>query len=116
MAEVTAYEHGRPCWADVTTPDIDVAAAFYTELFGWQAEQDPSPEAGGYTMFTLNGKHVAAASPPQGEGIPPHWTVYLATEDVDASAGRVRDAGGTVLAEPFDVLDAGRMAVASDPS
>jgi predicted enzyme related to lactoylglutathione lyase len=116
MAEVTSYENGRPCWADVTTPDVDAAIAFYTELFGWRGERDPNPDAGGYTMFTLNGKQVAAASPLQGEGIPPHWTVYLAADDVDASAGRVRDAGGTVPAEPFDVFDSGRMAVASDPS
>ena len=116
MAEVTSYPVGRPCWADVTTPDIGAATAFYGELFGWHAEQSPDPEAGGYTMFTVNGQNVAAASPPQGEGIPPHWTVYLASDDVDATAGRVRDAGGTVLAEPFDVFDAGRMSVASDPA
>lgn len=116
MAEVTSHKTGRPCWADVTSPDVDAAAAFYSELFGWQAERDPRPEAGGYTMFTRNGKHVAAASPPQEQGIPPHWTVYLATDDVDGTAARIREAGGTVLMEPFDVFDSGRMTVATDPT
>jgi uncharacterized protein len=116
MAVVTSYATGRPCWADVTSPDVDVAAAFYSELFGWQADKDPRPEAGGYTMFSRNGKQVAAASPPQQDGIPPHWTVYLATDEVDATAERIAGAGGTVMAEPFDVFDAGRMAVAADPS
>jgi predicted enzyme related to lactoylglutathione lyase len=116
MPEVTSYETGQPTWADVTTPDVHGAARFYSDLFGWEANTDPRPEAGGYTMFTRNGKNVAAASPPMQEGMPPHWTVYLAADDVDAVAGRIRDAGGNVLMDPFDVFDAGRMTVAVDPS
>lgn len=116
MADVTSYPTGQPCWADVTVPDVDAAAAFYAELFGWEAANDPRPEAGGYTMLSRNGKHVAAASPPQQDGTPPHWTAYLASGDVDATTGRIREAGGTVLAEPFDVFDSGRMAIATDPS
>jgi predicted enzyme related to lactoylglutathione lyase len=115
MPEVTSYTTGRPCWADVTSPDVDAAAEFYAELFGWVAEKDPRSEAGGYTMFSRNGKHVAAASLPQQEGIPPHWTVYLASDDVEATAAAIREAGGTVLLEPFDVFDSGRMSVAADP-
>ena len=116
MPEVSSYANGQPCWADVTAPDVDAAAAFYAELFGWEAEKDPRPEAGGYTMLSRNGKHVAAASPPQQDGTPPHWTVYLASDDVDATTKRIGETGGTVLAEPFDVFDSGRMTVAADPS
>ena len=116
MTEVTSHAAGQPCWADATGPDVAAAARFYGELFGWEAETDPRPEAGAYTMFRRNGKSVAAASPPQAEGIPPHWTVYLAAEDVDAVAARIREAGGSVTVEPFDVLDAGRMALAADPA
>jgi predicted enzyme related to lactoylglutathione lyase len=117
VAEFTEYAHGTPCWTDVTSPDLERTHAFYGALFGWQAETDPRPEAGGYTMYTLRGKSVAAASPPPPgtEGVPPHWTTYLASDDVDATASRIREAGGSVLIEPFDVLDAGRMAVAQDP-
>jgi predicted enzyme related to lactoylglutathione lyase len=115
VPEVTSYQEGEPSWADVSAPDVAAAAAFYSGLFGWEAQTDPRPEAGGYTMFTRNGKAVAAASPPMGDA-PPHWNVYLAADDVDAVAGRVREAGGNVLMEPFDVLDAGRMAVAADPT
>ena len=116
MADVTTYATGQPCWADVTSPDVDEAARFYSELFGWDAEKAPQPEAGGYTMFSRNGKFVAAASPPPQEGIPPHWNVYLAADDVDALAARIREAGGNVMMEPFDVFDAGRMTLATDPS
>ena len=116
MPEVTSYVAGQPCWADVTSPDVKAAARFYAELFGWDAEQDPRPDAGGYTMFTRNGRYVAAASPPPQEGVPPHWNVYLATDDADGTAARVREASGSVMMDPFDVFDAGRMTMATDPA
>jgi predicted enzyme related to lactoylglutathione lyase len=116
MPEVSSYATGQPSWADVTSPDVDAAASFYSELFGWDADKAPQPEAGGYTMFSREGKHVAAASPPPQEGIPPHWTVYLAADDVDGIAGRIREAGGNVMMEPFDVFDSGRMTLAADPT
>ncbi len=116
MPEFTEYETGTPCWIDVTSPDLDATIAFYSGLFGWEADRDPRPEAGGYTMFSLKGKHVAAASPPQQEDTPPYWTTYLASADVDDTAARVREAGGTVLADPFDVFEAGRMTIAVDPT
>src|SRR5918994_6669950 len=116
MPEFTSYAHGTPCWVDVTSPDLDGAIAFYTSIFGWDAATDPRPEARGYTMFSKKGKHVAAGSRPQGEGMPAHWTTYLASDDVDATARKVRDAGGTVMVDPFDVFDAGRMTVAQDPT
>ena len=116
MPEFTSYAHGTPCWTDVTSTDLPRAVEFYTALFGWDAEVAEEPEAGGYTMFKLDGKNVAAGSPPQQEGIPSHWTTYLASDDVDATAAKVREAGGTVLVDPFDVFDAGRMTIAQDPT
>ncbi len=118
MPEFTSYTQGTPCWTDVTSTDFPRAAAFYQALFGWDADVAPQPEAGGYTMFSLNGKYVAAGSPPQEgqEGIPSHWTTYIASDDADATAAKIREAGGTVLAEPFDVFDSGRMAIAQDPT
>ena len=68
MTEFSSYAHGTPCWVDVTSPDLDKTIEFYEGLFGWEADQDPQPEAGGYTMFKLKGKYVAAGSPPQEEG------------------------------------------------
>ena len=115
MAEFTSYAHGTPCWVDVTSSELDNTIAFYTGLFGWKAD-DPIPDAGGYTLFTLNGKNVAAGSPPQQEGMPSVWTTYIASDDVDDTATKIRDAGGTVMMDPFDVFDSGRMTVAQDPT
>ena len=116
MPEFTSYAHGTPCWTDVTSNDLPRAVEFYRGLFGWDAEVASEPEAGGYTMFSLNGKNVAAGSPPQQEGMPSYWTTYIASDDVDATAEKIRATGGTVLMDPFDVFDAGRMTIATDPT
>ena len=117
MVEFDAYPPGTPCWVDVTSTDLGATNAFYGGLFGWQ-DEDLGEAAGGYVMYTLNGKNVAAASPPPpgAEGIPPHWTTYLASDDADATAAKVQEAGGNVLVEPFDVFDSGRMLIAADPT
>lgn len=109
------YEPGRPCWVDLTTPDPSTARSFYTELFGWSATVDPRPEAGGYAQFTHDGHGVAGVGAPFAEGVPASWTTYIATADADASAEAVTANGGTVHQAPFDVLDAGRMALFSGP-
>jgi predicted enzyme related to lactoylglutathione lyase len=117
MSEFTSYAHGTPCWVDVTSTDMERTVAFYGGLFGWEAETAAEPEAGGYTMFRLRGKNVAAASPPPpGSPAASYWTTYLASDDVDDMAAKIRDAGGTVFMDPIDVFDAGRMTVAQDPT
>ena len=69
-------------------------------------------------MAKLNGHDVGAIAP-LGEqaaaGVPPHWNSYVSVADVDATAALVAAAGGTVIMPPFDVMDAGRMAVMQDP-
>jgi uncharacterized protein len=38
--------HGIFCFADLGTTDAAAAKAFYTDLFGWQADEQPrSPRA-----------------------------------------------------------------------
>jgi predicted enzyme related to lactoylglutathione lyase len=120
MPEVTArYEPGVPCWADLMVPDQQAALDFYRDLFGWQGEVGP-PETGGYSVCTLHGKPVAgvmaAMAPDGGDTPPPAWTVYLATDDIDAGTQAVLDHGGRVMVPGMDVMDLGRMAVAADPA
>jgi len=115
MAEFTTYAEGTPCWVDVTSPELDKSIEFYKGLFGWEAEAT-QPETGGYTMFKLKDKYVAAGSPPQEEGSRSYWTTYLASADVDDTAKKIRDAGGTLFMDPFDVFDSGRMTIAQDPT
>jgi predicted enzyme related to lactoylglutathione lyase len=112
---MTAYEPGTPSWVDVSAKDVKATAAFYSGLFGWEF-QDAGPDAGGYGMFTLGGKTVAGIGPLQAEGQPPAWTTYVSTDSADAAVGRIQEAGGAVFMPPMDVMDAGRMAIAADPT
>ena len=48
--EMTKYEHGVPSWVDLGTPDIEKAAAFYSELFGWEC---PDGSRGGRRLPRL---------------------------------------------------------------
>ncbi len=111
----TPWPAGTPCWVDLGTDDVARATTFYSTLFGWDTEVGP-PEAGGYVMCMAQGRPVAGIGPKMGPAeVPTAWTTYLASDDVDATTSKVGAAGGAVLAEPFDVMDVGRMSVAADP-
>jgi hypothetical protein len=99
---------------DLGSPDAAASAAFYGGLFGWTAEMDPRPEAGGYGLFTLDGKNVAGLGPKMNPDMPPFWAVYISVANADETLALVTDAGGTVVMGPMDVFDAGRMGVIQD--
>jgi predicted enzyme related to lactoylglutathione lyase len=110
----TRWPAGTPCWVDVSVDDVPKAIAFYQALFGWDI-QVGGPEVGGYSIAHLDNRIVAAVSPKYGPAeAPPAWTTYLATDDVDATADKIKGAGGQLLAGPMDVMSEGRMAIALD--
>src|SRR3954465_2893037 len=116
MPERTSYEPGTPSWVDLSTPDVDGAKRFYTELFGWDAEDaGPPEETGGYGFFTQGGKRIAGVGPIMSEGQPTVWMTYVASADAETTVQKARDAGATIHVEPMDVMDAGRMAMLRHP-
>ena len=118
MPERTSHKPGTISWTDLATSDQDGAKAFYGGLLGWDYDDQPAGEGVIYSMAKLGGRSAAAISGQQpdeaAQGIPPHWNVYVTVDDVDAVSGKVGEAGGNVLAGPFDVLDVGRMSVIAD--
>jgi predicted enzyme related to lactoylglutathione lyase len=116
MPEKIVYAPGTPNSVYLGTSDLDTAISFYRELFGWEARRDERPEAGGYTQMMLNGKVVAGAGPLFLDEQPTSWSTYISVADADEAAHLVTKAGGTVLMEPMDVFDAGRMAFVLDPT
>jgi predicted enzyme related to lactoylglutathione lyase len=118
MVEITRAEPGRFCWPELVTIDPEAAKRFYTEVFGWTAEDTPGGPSMTYTMLKLRGKEVGGlyARSERQRGMPPHWETYVAVASADEAAAKVRSLGGTVLLAPFDVMEAGRMAVLQDPT
>jgi uncharacterized protein len=117
MPERDGYIPGVPCWIDTSQPDPEAAVDFYSGLFGWEFEDVMAPGTEGkYYSARIRGKDVAAVSSIP-EGAPPMatWNTYVWVDSADDTAAKVRDAGGQVLTEPFDVTNAGRMAVFADP-
>jgi predicted enzyme related to lactoylglutathione lyase len=109
----TAWPAGTPCWIDYAAHDIEATKQFYAGLLGWTWEGG-DPGSGGYLNAEKDGRRVAGLGPVMGED-QPSWTTYFATEDAAATAGRIRDAGGTVVVEPMDVGPSGVFAIALDP-
>jgi predicted enzyme related to lactoylglutathione lyase len=111
------YIPGVPCYADTSHPDPDAAAQFYGGLFGWELENVLPPDfPRKYFAARMHGGDVGAVgSIPDGAQPIAAWNTYISVESADETAAKVREAGGTVVAEPYDVGDAGRMAVFADP-
>ena len=117
MPERDGYIPGVPCWVDTSQPDPEAAVRFYSELFGWQFEDEMPPGSEGqYFSARIRGGDVAAVgSIPEGAPQVATWNTYVWVESADETAAKVRDAGGSVVMEPFDVMDAGRTAAFADP-
>jgi predicted enzyme related to lactoylglutathione lyase len=117
MSERTSYAPGTPCWVDLGTPDVDASIGFYGALFGWQVPESENVEqTGGYRRAAKNGADVAGMMPLMQEGQPPAWSTYVSVADAAATAAAVTDAGGSVIAEPMDVMGLGTMAIFADPT
>lgn len=117
MTDRDRYIPGVPCWADTVHPDPEAAAEFYGGLFGWECEDTmPDGESGHYIMGRIGGRDAAAVgSVPPGAPDGAVWNTYVRVDDADATTAVARAAGATVIVEPFDVFDAGRMAMFADP-
>lgn len=119
MAKIEKHKPGNFCWIELVTTDQDAAKKFYGELFGWTSDDSPMGPNDFYTIFKIDGQPVGAArtmpAEQRAQGIPPHWLLYVATDIVDVSAKRAAELGATIVVEPIDVVDAGRMAVIRDP-
>jgi uncharacterized protein len=131
MPERDGYIPGVPCWVDASQPDPEAAVGFYGGLFGWEFEDVMPPgsegkyfiargEARSSSIFDTSGdqrsgdvaavRSIPAAAPPTAR-----WNTYFWVDSAGEAASKVREAGGGVLKESFDFMDACRMAVFTDP-
>jgi uncharacterized protein len=119
MAVIKAHEPGTFSWVELGTTDAEGAKKFYTRLMGWRIHDIPLGPEGVYTMLMVDGKEAAALYRQNAlEGdqtIVPRWQSYVSVQSTDETARKAEKLGATVIATPFDVFDAGRMAVITDP-
>jgi len=120
MGTRTSYQSGIFSWVELVTTDRDDAKRFYGELFGWDFQDDERVRGDVSTMAHLGGKAVAGITAPSASQnareIPTSWLSYVTVPSADGSAMCAGELGGTVLAGPFDVGDAARVAVVADPT
>ena len=117
MGERERHDPGSFSWTDLSTPDAQASKDFYGGLLGWEFDDSPIPEeAGGgvYVMARLGGRSAAAMYETSERH--PAWASYVTVEDADETAARAGELGASLLAEPFDVMDVGRMSTIQDPT
>ena len=109
-------QHGAFSWFELVTTDVDDAKKFYTQLFGWETEDMPM-ENMSYTITKIGDEGVGGIMPlpPEAEGAPPHWGVYITVDDVDATAKKAEELGGKIHVPPTDIPNVGRFCVIQDP-
>jgi predicted enzyme related to lactoylglutathione lyase len=114
MTLKTSYSPGEFCWIELATSDWKKAKQFYTSLFGWTTNEMPmGPDQPPYVIVQKNGKDVGALY--ENKKAPSAWLSYVSVKSADESAKKAKSLGGKVMAEPFDVMDLGRMANLQDP-
>jgi predicted enzyme related to lactoylglutathione lyase len=120
VAEFTSHVPGTFSWPELATTDQQAGVAFYRALFGWELNDQPMGPDETYSILQMRGKPVGAGYTMRPDerkmGVPSHWNSYVTVVNVDESAKKAESLGGKVLAPPFDVMDAGRMAVIQDPT
>ncbi|HLY23113.1 MAG TPA: VOC family protein [bacterium] len=109
-------ETGAICWNEVLTPDIEAAGRFYRAVYDWSSDLVDTSEDSSYTIFKAGNNMIAGmmARPARLKDVPPNWLTYFGTDDVDASAAKVRELGGKVMQPPTDIPGIGRFAVCQD--
>jgi uncharacterized protein len=110
-----ANETGSLCWNELQTRDTKAAAPFYQAVFGWKPEAFEG--MGEYTVFNAGDRGIGGMMPMPAEvppQVPPHWLVYFAVDDCDATVAQATGLGGATMVPPMDIPP-GRFSVLADP-
>lgn len=119
MPTHTSHPPGCFNYVDLMSHGMAEARRFYTDLFGWQAAEQDTQGGPPYAMF-MNGQHCVAGlgeAPEEvkARGVPAAWNTYIAVADATSAVEKVVGLGGTVMMPPMPVMEAGWMAVCTDP-
>lgn len=116
MEQEAMKQHGAFSWNELMTTDVAGAKSFYSEMFGWEMQDEKMPDMI-YTMLKTGDKEVGGmmAIPAEAKGAPASWGAYVTVDDVDQQIIQAEKLGGQVILQPKDIPNVGRFAVISDP-
>jgi uncharacterized protein len=118
MKRICNSDHARFCWVDLAARDAALAKSFYGALFGWRAE-DQNANDGIFTRFLLDDADVASLYQLNrrylADGVPSHWTPYVAVNSVEQTASYATSLGATIVVKPFDVAEIAQVCLIQDP-
>ncbi len=114
------FSPGEFCWIDLSANDLESAAAWYSEMFGWTHHLMEAPAGGPPYAFLMKGDAVVAGlgelnDEMKSAGVPPMWNSYIATADCAATEAKVAELGGTVTVPTMEVPGNGKLAFFLDP-
>jgi uncharacterized protein len=107
---------GKFVWHDLMTTDAAAAKSFYGQAVGWQSQpwdQDPN-----YT-FLLGSQGpvggVMGMPPDVPAGLPPFWSLYIGTPNLDQTVAHALRLGAKLCKEATEIPTIGRFAILTDP-
>jgi predicted enzyme related to lactoylglutathione lyase len=115
---VASSNTGNIVHVELPARDVEAAAAFYADLFGWRTIHSPNyvgfraagGPSGGFNPLT---EDSASTSTPIKPG---DVLVYVSSDDIDATLSRVQALGGSVAVPRTPIPGAGRYAIFVDPT
>jgi hypothetical protein len=113
----TEHHPGKVIWADLVTPNLAAAEAFYGGLLGWTF-QDIHTVDSDYAIALVDGRPIAGVvqkAIPAGDRRQPTWLTFIAVLDVDAARRIALSHGAKSVYEPRTYPRRGRQVVLSDP-
>jgi predicted enzyme related to lactoylglutathione lyase len=108
---------GTPIWYELMTTGTDAAQKFYADVVGWSIAPSPLADTAGYLILTASdGQGVGGMMTlPEGAPMKPGWFSYIGVQDVDGTAQKIKQLGGSVHMDPQDIPGVGRFAMVADP-
>jgi predicted enzyme related to lactoylglutathione lyase len=111
--------HGAFHWNELMSHDVEKARDFYAKTLGWTFKDMPMPEMDATYTLIKSGDHMVGGMFPMAgadfANLPDHWFTYVAVDDVDKRLNMLKDAGGKVHREPWDIPGIGRIAIVEIP-
>jgi len=109
---------GKISWHELATSDYEAGYGFYSDLFGWETQEDMDMGDGWIyriygrpQSFPLGGMFTKPEEMPG----PPMWLYYISVPSVDEALVKVKELGGQVLNGPMEVPGGDKIAQCMDP-